>query len=175
MAGAEGAARARRSGRTWTDDDILSAIRAWAALYGAVPAMMDWDCYRARRAGHHWRVQRYETGDWPSTRTVCVRFGSFGKAVRAAGLVPRPQGARQTRTLTASPPVAPLAVKTTPHGFTVALSTRVREVAAAQAADAPEELRYALFGLARQALAWAHSLEDRPPGRGSAPPQAAGP
>jgi hypothetical protein len=157
---ADASARARRAGRRWTDDDILAAIRAWTALYGATPAMMDWDCYRARRAGHVWRVRRYEAGDWPSTRTVCDRFGNFGNAVRAAGLMPRPQGARQTRTLTPAPPTPPMAVKTTPRGFSLALSTRVREVAAAQAADAPEELRYALFGLARQALAWAHALED---------------
>lgn len=154
------AARTARAGRVWSDDDLLDAIRAWTALHGSVPAMLDWDVYRARRAGHQWRVDRYVAGDWPSTRTVCARLGSFGNAIRSAGLEPRPQGARLTRTAPAAPvPTTVLAVHTTETGFAAALSARVREVASAQASGASEELRFALFGLARQALAWAQAEE----------------
>lgn len=154
--------RRSRSGRPWSEQDVLDAIRAWSALYGSVPAMMDWDMYKARRAGHDWRVDRYLSGDWPSARTVCARFGNFSTAVASAGLEPRPRGARQVRTSAAVPSRSLLAVKTDAAGYTAALSARVRDVAAAQTSSSAEDLRFALFGLARQSLAWAQALEEAP-------------
>jgi len=73
-------------------EEVLDAIRAWTSRYGEPPTMADWDPFRARSAGHLWRVRRYQAGDWPSAKTVCHHYGNFGQAVAAARLEPRPQG-----------------------------------------------------------------------------------
>jgi hypothetical protein len=78
-------------GRTprFTPADIVAAIQRWHALYDAAPISADWEVSRARRQGHEWRVERFQAGDWPSTRMVRKQFGTWGDAIAAAGL-PRP-------------------------------------------------------------------------------------
>src|SRR4051812_6758301 len=81
-------------------DLILEAIRNWAGRYGEPPTSMDWEPARARRMGHPWRAVRFERGDWPTTRMVRRRFGTFNDAIRRAGLVPRRAPARIRPNLT---------------------------------------------------------------------------
>jgi hypothetical protein len=84
----------RRRGRRYSEHEILAAIQRWASTYGRPPASGDWDPSRARRLGQHERVERYEDGNWPSTRVVRRAFGSFNAAIERAGLTPRPAPAR---------------------------------------------------------------------------------
>ncbi|MGE0025680.1 MAG: homing endonuclease associated repeat-containing protein [Thermoleophilia bacterium] len=72
-------ARANRGGRprTWTEERVLAAIRAWADENGRPPSSSDW-YLRA-----------------PGRPTHCVvkeRFGSWNKAIAAAGFEPVPAG-----------------------------------------------------------------------------------
>lgn len=80
--------RGARAAR-YSPAEMLSAMREWADRYGEPPAMSDWEPARARRLGQEWRAERYETGDWPTTRMVCAAFPSFSAAVEQAGLKPR--------------------------------------------------------------------------------------
>lgn len=68
---------------------ILDAIRRWNRQYGEPPTLADWEPSRARRQGDDWRAERWEAGDWPSTRMVRNHFGTMSAAIRAADLVPR--------------------------------------------------------------------------------------
>lgn len=70
-------------------EEIIAAIRRWHELYGEVPTLADWEPSRARRQGHEWRAERWEAGDWPSTRMVRNHFGTMAAAIRAANLTPR--------------------------------------------------------------------------------------
>jgi hypothetical protein len=79
-------------GRLLSREDILRAIREWNRIYGEPPAMADWAPTRARRLKHEWRAERYLAGDWPHLSTVLKRLGTFGSAIQAAGLEPRPRG-----------------------------------------------------------------------------------
>ena len=56
--------------------------------------LMDWEPARARRLGHEWRAQRFESGQWPTARMVRWQFGRFNEAVLQAGLTPRRAPAR---------------------------------------------------------------------------------
>jgi hypothetical protein len=139
--------------------EILRAIREWTALYGAPPAMSDWDPSRARRQGHHWRIERYRAGDWPSARTVCSRFGSFRDATVAAGLEPRPQGRHAPQAPEYSTPRLE-ADEPGPAAETLkeVLALRVRAVAEARRSGDEWSLRAALVDVAAGALAWAEAL-----------------
>lgn len=86
--------RVRRP-RSFSTDEIVEAIRRWTARYGEPPTTMDWDPSRARRLGHGWRADRFETERWPSARIVRLQFLTFNAAIEAAGLVPRPAPTRQ--------------------------------------------------------------------------------
>jgi hypothetical protein len=79
---------------TYTREQIIDALQRWTALYGAPPARADWEPARARRMGHEWRVARFRTGEWPSTRMVCRWFGTFNAAIEAAGFEPNRAPAR---------------------------------------------------------------------------------
>ena len=79
----------RRLTTTYTPDEIIDAMRRWAARYGEPPTTADWEPARARRLGAGWRAERFEAGEWPSARMVRGRFGTFNAAIHAAGLTPR--------------------------------------------------------------------------------------
>jgi hypothetical protein len=70
-------------------EEILDAIRHWAEQYGEPPLLADWEPSRARRSGQDWRADRWEAGDWPSTRMVRNHFGTMSAAIRAAGFSAR--------------------------------------------------------------------------------------
>jgi hypothetical protein len=85
----------RRRRRTWSEQDIVAAVRDWHALTGAPPTVPDWSPAHAP-AGHHGaRRYRSEPGRWPSAALVARRFGSFPAAVRRAGLESPPPGPRR--------------------------------------------------------------------------------
>lgn len=66
--------------KTFTDDQILKAIRRFKREAGRVPTMEDLGPMR-------------EPG-YPSAQTLVNRFGSFGGAIEAAGF-PRPTRGRR--------------------------------------------------------------------------------
>jgi hypothetical protein len=149
--------------RALSDEAILDAIRAWARRYGEPPAWADWSPARARRQGQEWRAERYLSGDWPSSNTVVRRFGTFGAAVAAAGLEPRPRG-RHTAAREALPSQTRLelaerfAADELGSGPRV-LAARVRGVARAREAGDASALRSGLIELASAALAWADAVQ----------------
>jgi hypothetical protein len=66
--------------------DVLDAIRLWNERYGEPPTLADWEPSRARARGQEWRLERFEAGEWPSTRVVRYHFGTMSAAIAAAGL-----------------------------------------------------------------------------------------
>ena len=76
--------------------ELLDAVRRWRRLYGCAPVRSDWDPVRARQRCDPdlaaAKAGRYRSGQWPSADTVRNHFGSFGAAIEAAGLHPRPGG-----------------------------------------------------------------------------------
>src|SRR4051812_36388343 len=82
----------RRAACTWSEHEIIAALRDWAARHGSPPTCMDWDPSRARRVGQDDRAERHAAGRWPTTKLVCDTFGTFNAAVEAAGLQPRRAG-----------------------------------------------------------------------------------
>jgi hypothetical protein len=80
---------------SFSEAEIIAAIRRWHTTYGACPQMTDWEPARARRAGQEWRAERFESGRWPTCRIVCGQFESFNAAIAAAGFSPRPARTRQ--------------------------------------------------------------------------------
>jgi len=92
---------ARHTGRAslpglYSRAELLDAMRRWSRLYGCAPVRTDWDPVRARQRCDPdlvaVKVERYRSGQWPSADSVRNRFGSFGAAIAAAGLHPRPDG-----------------------------------------------------------------------------------
>jgi hypothetical protein len=74
----------------YTSEEIVEAIRRWAAEYGEPPTLADWEPSRARRLGQDWRAERYQAGSWPSVRMARRHFSTFGDAIAEAGF-PRPR------------------------------------------------------------------------------------
>jgi hypothetical protein len=64
----------RVDARRFSRGEILEAMRAWAALYGEPPTVVDWEPSRARRLGQPWRAARFESGGWPTVRMVRSQF-----------------------------------------------------------------------------------------------------
>jgi hypothetical protein len=79
----------RVDARRFSRGEILEAMRAWAALYGEPPTVVDWEPSRARRLGQPWRAARFESGGWPTVRMVRSQFKLFNAAVEEAGLQAR--------------------------------------------------------------------------------------
>jgi hypothetical protein len=82
--------------RSWTEERILAAIRAWAAETGSPPRVRDWSPAHAVDGNGGVRRYRSEPGRWPSASIVAVRFGSFRAALERAGL-PVPAAAPESR------------------------------------------------------------------------------
>src|SRR5262245_35841558 len=76
-------------------DEVLDAVRRWNETYGEPPTLADWEPSRARSRGQAWRAERFEAGEWPTTRVVRYHFGTMSAAIAAAGLSAR---RRPTRT-----------------------------------------------------------------------------
>lgn len=156
--------RAGRYRREWTSTEVLAAIRRWTELYGEPPTMADWDPYRARCSGELWRVERYDSGEWPSIKSVRNKFGRLSDAVATAGLVPRRQGQRRAddaprfdvETLLHVMNVRGLGDRAEPSRR---LAEAVRRVAAQRGRSRPADLRAALVELAAVAMSWAARLE----------------
>src|SRR5262245_31529878 len=64
----------------WTREDIICAIQMWAEENGKPPWSNDW-----KKTG----------GDWPNNSTVATRFGSWNKAIKAAGFEPSTNNERK--------------------------------------------------------------------------------
>lgn len=80
----------KRSGDTWLEDELLEAIRLWAARRGQPPRWVDWTPSRLRARGIEPAPGVLE-GRWPSARTVTSRLGcSWNDALRQAGVAVRP-------------------------------------------------------------------------------------
>jgi hypothetical protein len=81
----------------WTRETIIEKIREWAAIHGAPPSAYDWCPPNADRAGSPAAEQiraTFEAGNWPGTFCVCIRFGTWNAAIKAAGFRPRAVGVR---------------------------------------------------------------------------------
>jgi hypothetical protein len=72
----------------WTEALIVSKIQEWTERYGEPPTFLDWHPASARRRGQQERIDRFYAGDWPVSKTVATRFGSFRAGILAAGLPP---------------------------------------------------------------------------------------
>jgi hypothetical protein len=143
-----------------TAPEILDAIRQWTALYGEPPTMADWDPYRARQISQEWRIKRYDSGDWPSLKSVRNHFGRLSDAVAAAGLVPRRQGQQRPQVELALDVdtmlhISYLRKRSRGQAARADLAAAIRQVAQARESSDPADLRVALVDLAAAALAWA--------------------
>jgi hypothetical protein len=142
-----------------SDVEILEAIREWTKRYGEPPTIADWEPSRARRAGHDWRVERYRRGDWPSARSVRNHFGSFSRAIQAAGLIPRPRGQRQDEAHLWRARNRELAEQRRQSDLTgfgpAVVATQVQAIMRARAEGDEPALQDALVDLAATSLRWA--------------------
>lgn len=72
----------------WTQDRIIEAIKLWQERHGGIPAATDWNSAFANR----YDDRRYLDHTWPRLGTVQAKFGSWNKALTAAGIQPRKMG-----------------------------------------------------------------------------------
>lgn len=70
----------------WSDESILRALRDWTAEMGAPPRRQDWSGEHPRDAPPAQRKWMREHPYWPSSSCVAAHFGSWSKALLAAGL-----------------------------------------------------------------------------------------
>lgn len=98
----------------WSKEIIVERIREWHGRFGDTPAMHDWNPSVARTLGHEASVFQAESPHWPHTKIVMKLFGSWNRAILAAGQKPR-VGRRPTNPATArSTPVTATAVPAPP-------------------------------------------------------------
>jgi len=84
---------AGRSRKVWTADLIIERMREFNQKYGSGPAATDFSPALARQRHDEFRARRFETDRrYPSTATVVAMFGSWNKAMEAAGLEKNPRG-----------------------------------------------------------------------------------
>ncbi len=69
--------------RRWTQELVISAMRAWRERYGRWPSSYDWSRTHARRRGEQ-ALRRLAGGHWPAASVVTVVFGSWAVAHQAA-------------------------------------------------------------------------------------------
>lgn len=80
--------RQQETTRAW----ILVSLHTWAEMFGTPPSATDWNPALARAHGCAWKADRHEsTGRaWPSVWACQKHFGSWSKALEAAGFESRP-------------------------------------------------------------------------------------
>lgn len=80
----------------WTKKRIIDAIKDFNDQYGRPPGSADWNPALAITQGRPEIAERYYQDDiWPSTTLVTRRFGSWNKAIKAAGFTPLPVGVKR--------------------------------------------------------------------------------
>jgi transposase len=84
---------ASRARKVWTADLIVERMKEFNSKYGRGPAATDFSPALARQRNEEVRARRFE-GDkrYPSTTTVVGMFGSWNKAMDAAGLEKNKRG-----------------------------------------------------------------------------------
>jgi hypothetical protein len=82
--------------RRYSKQEILDAVHRWVELYGTPPCGADWEPARARRTGNRDRVERFESGEWPTNKQVRLAFGTFNAAIIASGHEPQQAPSRIT-------------------------------------------------------------------------------
>jgi len=70
----------------WDRDSIHVALRSWLEQTGSPPRRQDWSGERSDVAASAQRKWMKEHPQWPSSSCVAAHFGSWGKALQAAGL-----------------------------------------------------------------------------------------
>ncbi len=73
----------------WDRDSIQVALRAWVEQTGRPPRRQDWSGERPDAAPPAQRKWMNEHPRWPSSSCAAAHFGSWGKALHAAGLSAR--------------------------------------------------------------------------------------
>lgn len=73
----------------WSDEAALRALRDWTAEMGDPPRRQDWSGEHPESASAAQRKWMREHPYWPSSSCVAAHFGSWSKALRAAGLLAR--------------------------------------------------------------------------------------
>lgn len=75
----------------WTPEAVVCAIQEWADIHGEPPAAPDWNPWSARHEIHdEARAQRFEDDAcWPHQTSVVRAWGTWNKAIAAAGFTPR--------------------------------------------------------------------------------------
>jgi hypothetical protein len=76
----------------WDRPSIISAIRLYAHRHGEPPTATAWNATMARERGLAER-----SSDYPGVNTVLKHFGTWNKAISAAGFEPRRVGQRRYR------------------------------------------------------------------------------
>ena len=71
----------------WSDETILRALRDWTDEMGGPPRREEWSGEQPQNAPTGKRKWMREHPNWPSSSCVAAHFGSWSKALRAAGLI----------------------------------------------------------------------------------------
>jgi hypothetical protein len=75
--------------RRWNDEAILRALTAWTEEMGRPPRRQEWCGEQPHGAPAGQRKWMREHPYWPSSSCVADHFGSWSKALHAAGLIER--------------------------------------------------------------------------------------
>lgn len=79
--------------RKWTRKKVIDALYGATLEFGHTPAVYEWNPPMARKLGFFEAAERFKNRpDWPHSTTVTSLFGSWNKAILAAGLIPRKAG-----------------------------------------------------------------------------------
>lgn len=72
----------------WSKEIVVEKIREWAELYGEPPTATEWNPGYAKAKGRPELVVTFLADDWPHSSTVQRIWGSWNKAIAAAGFEP---------------------------------------------------------------------------------------
>lgn len=82
----------RRLHAVWSKDKIITEIKEFADEFGRPPTAFEWNPSAARSSGWSKTADLFENRTWPSSTVVQYHFGSWSKAILAAGFQPRRVG-----------------------------------------------------------------------------------